>query len=177
MVCFYTSCPKSPQQGTAVSLYWSTKKKCGFMSMCTLCVFPAFLHRQSRVETPSTIRKALQSNALLPFHNTAAPRAAVPMAMSPAILFLCQRLLAPSSSSFHRACPVGTETFGLRTFLELLWRKARASSADRGSSAETAETSVQPKGPQRCFRGNSAHHHGHQNHKKTTTKNLCRVLS
>lgn len=146
------------------------------MSMCTLCVFPAFLHKQSRVETPSTIRKALQANALLPFHNTAAPQAAVPMAMSPPILFLCQRLLAPSSSSFHRACPVGTETFGPRTFLELLWRKARASWADGGGAAETAETSVQPKGCRDASEGIQPTIAVTRTTKKTT-KNLCRVLS
>lgn len=96
-----------------------------------------------------------------PFHNTAAPQAAVPMAMLPPIFFLYQRLLALSSSSFHRGCP--------RTSLEVLWREARASSCDRGSSAETTKHPFHLKTPRDASEGIHPTI-AQQNHKKKTTE-------
>lgn len=121
----------------------------GFLSVVTPCVFPALLHRQSRVET--LLSPAVKCPA--PFHNTAAAQAAVPMAMSPPIFFLYQRFLAPSSSPFHRVCPVAAEPFGrlareLRSSLEKSQRQLV-----KGGSAETTKHPFKLKTPRDASEG------------------------
>lgn len=149
------------------------------MSMCTLCVFPAFGHRQSRVETPSTIRKALQSNALLPFHNTAAPRAAVPMAMSPPILFLCQRLLAPVFIFLSSSVPQSERKPLARELFQNFSEEAKP------EPARQTEEALQK--PQKHPLNRKAHRDASEgiqptivvtrSTKKQQQQNLCRVLS